>query len=362
MPLSILVVDDSALMRKRLREMLETEQDFEVHVARDGEDALKRIAEVDPDIVTLDINMPVMDGLTCLHHIMSEMPRPVIMLSSLTTQGALATFEALELGAVDFLGKPDGTVSTNIAVVREQLVQKIRYCARRNRASRLHKIESTTPRAKGTPQGNRMVGHPRGRAGTSATKVVVIGVSTGGPRALETLLPVLPADFPATVLVAQHMPASFTPSFAERLNRRCPMTVREVSGQTALQPGEVLIARGDADMVVTKRGGQLVAVSVPADSSCRWHPSVDRLAESAGNQVNPKELVAILLTGMGNDGARSMAALHRRGTPTIAESEETAVVFGMPRELIELGGASVVLPLPEVAGTLLQWVGCQVEA
>lgn len=362
MPLRVLVVDDSALMRKRLREMLEIEADFEVHVARDGQDALDRVEEVDPDIVTLDINMPVMDGLTCLHRIMAESPRPVIMLSSLTTKGALTTFEALELGAVDFVPKPDGTVSTNIAVVREHLVQKIRTCARqaRRQATRMARQCPEAPLAPAERIRERLVA--KNINGANGIKLVVVGVSTGGPRALEAMLPALPADFPVAIVIAQHMPASFTPSFAERLNRRCPMEVKEVSGQSAIHPGGVFIARGDADMLIARRGGQLVAVSVPADPNCRWHPSVDRLAASAGEHVRPEELIAVLLTGMGNDGARSMAELHRRGARTIAESEESTVVFGMPRELIELGGATEILSIDAIAGRLLDWVGYPVSA
>ncbi|WP_025323805.1 chemotaxis-specific protein-glutamate methyltransferase CheB [Deferrisoma camini] len=358
----ILVVDDSALMRKYLRQMLETQDDFEVHTARDGEDALRQIRELDPDVVTLDINMPVMDGLTCLSHIMTEFPRPVVMVSSLTEKGALATFEALELGAVDYLPKPDGTVSLRIKDLTDELVAKVRAALRAKRRPR----RKTRAREEGLPKrsvGGRASPKSSTRPSTASPAewaaaeegVVLIGVSTGGPRTLEEILPELPADFPLPVLVAQHMPGKFTRVFAERLNRQCALRVAEVGGPTPLEPGTAWIARGDADVVVSRRKGRLVALSVPADERFLWHPSVERMVRSALDHVPPERLIAVELTGMGNDGAEAMAEVHRRGGRTVAESEETAVVFGMPRELIELGGASAVLPADQIAEQLVEW-------
>ncbi len=358
----ILVVDDSALMRKYLRQMLETQDDFEVHTARDGEDALRQIRELDPDVVTLDINMPVMDGLTCLSHIMTELPRPVVMVSSLTEKGALATFEALELGAVDYLPKPDGTVSLRIKDLTDELIAKVRAALRAKRRPR-RKIKTRTGRRPAEPLGRNRVSQESATRpsmagpaeGKAVEGLVLIGVSTGGPRTLEEILPELPADFPLPVLVAQHMPGKFTRVFAERLNRQCALRVSEVGGPTPLEPGTVWIARGDADVVVSRRKDRLVALSVPADDRFLWHPSVERMVRSALDHVPPEHLIAVELTGMGNDGAEAMAEVHRRGGRTVAESEETAVVFGMPRELIELGGADAVLPADRIAEQLVEW-------
>ncbi len=355
----ILVVDDSALMRKHLRQILETQDDFEVHTARDGQDALQRIQELDPDLVTLDINMPVMDGITCLSHIMTEFPRPVVMVSSLTEKGAIATFEALELGAIDYIPKPDGTVSLHIRDITEELVAKVRAALGSRRSIRRQKRRKagSRPGKSRLHAGNRpqkpspIPGSPHG------TGLILIGVSTGGPRTLEEILPVLPADFPLPVLVAQHMPGKFTRVFAQRLDRLCPLRVREVGGPSELAPGTIWIARGDTDIVVSKRRDRLVALSVPVDDRFIWHPSVERMVRSALDHIPAEKLIAAQLTGMGHDGASAMAELHRKGGHTVAESEQTAVVFGMPRELIELGGAEVILPADRIGSQLVAWAG-----
>lgn len=357
----LLVVDDSALMRRCLRECFEGESDIEVRAARDGKDALDQIQTFDPDVVTLDINMPVMDGLTCLSHIMAETPRPVVMLSSLTDKGALATFEALELGAVDYITKPGGTVSLNLRAVFPDLIAKVRSAsqARSSRKSLAERLRAQRPQ--GGPV--RPAPRPAPKLGTAAAEasadLVLIGVSTGGPRTLEDLLVDLPADYPAPILVAQHMPARFTCVFAQRLNERCEIAVQEVVAPTALKPGLVYVARGDADVSLSMRLNKLTAVTVPADPKFAWHPSVSRMVASAISVINPKRLIAVQLTGMGDDGAREMAELHRLGGRTIAESEETAVIFGMPKELIERSGATKVLPSHRIAEQLRSWITSQ---
>jgi two-component system chemotaxis response regulator CheB len=346
--LRVLVVDDSALMRKYIREMLEEEGDIEVFTARDGQDALDQIPKVDPDVITLDINMPVMDGLTCLSHIMTEFPRPVIMVSSLTEKGALATFEALELGAVDYIPKPGGTISLSIKDIRPELIAKIRVVARsRTRWSKL-RIHRAKPE-------KITIKKARPKITRDIPGLVLIGCSTGGPGALEEILTQLPPDFPLPVLVAQHMPARFTNVFAKRLNQSCQLEVREVNRPLPLQVGEILIAQGDADVEVRRKLGRKVAVNLPMDKQLLWHPSVDRMVRSALKCLEPKDIIAVQLTGMGYDGAEAMTELHRLGGRTIAESEETAVVFGMPRELIERGGADVVLPVHKIADRLIKW-------
>ncbi|HYF88403.1 chemotaxis-specific protein-glutamate methyltransferase CheB [Azospirillum sp.] len=353
----LLIVDDSALMRRCLREIFEAEADFEVALARNGRDALEQIEGFRPDVVTLDVNMPEMDGLTCLGEIMAREPRPVVMVSSLTAEGAEVTLEALALGAVDVIQKPDGTVSLHINRIRHDLVAKVRAAAgarvRRARtlARRLREQSGRPGPAKSLP-----AREPLPPLRTATQGLILIGVSTGGPRTLEEVLPRLPAELPWPVLVAQHMPGAFTGVFAQRMNSVCALDVVEVGKPTALQPGRVYIARGDADMVVETRLGRLTAVPVPSDEAHLWHPSVARLVDSAMRQLPADRLIGVMLTGMGNDGAAAMAELRRLGGRTIAEDESTAVVFGMPADLIRRGGADAVLPCGDIATQLLRWL------
>ena len=326
---TVLVVDDSALMRKAIGSMLGEAGGFDVHLARNGQDALEQLPRVRPDVVTLDINMPVMDGLTCLAEIMKTRPCPVVMVSSLTERGALATLEALELGAVDYVEKPGGTVALNMREATDELVAKVRRAAgarnkisglsarlRRNREE-AHAL-SAAPAARTSPA--RREGASRAATGTA--DLVVIGSSTGGPALLSDLLSRLPGDFGPPVLVAQHMPRSFTGPLAQRIDLACALSVQEVTGPTAALPGHVYIARGDADMVVTRRSDGLLVRPAPASSAYRWHPSVDRLVQSALDAVDPRRVVGVLLTGMGDDGAEQMTRLAAAGGRTIAESEE----------------------------------------
>jgi two-component system chemotaxis response regulator CheB len=357
MALKVLVVDDSALMRKHLHSLL-TQAGFAVSFARNGQEAVEQVLAVAPDVVTLDINMPEMDGLTALSLIMAAKPTPVVMVSSLTTQGAMATLEALAMGAIDFVAKPGGTISLSITAVAEELVQKVKTASRarvgpRARVSRpverLRQERSAQPAP--APRAPRAPG-----VGGTDFGLILIGVSTGGPRTLEEILPALPADLPWPVLVVQHMPPSFTATFAARLDQLCALRVKELDRLEQIEPGNVYIARGGTDMVVAERMGKLVALSKPESPKHLWHPSVDVLVESAMVHVNPERLLAIQLTGMGYDGAEAMAALKKQGGRTIAESEETAVVFGMPKELIDRGGATLVLPANKVAAQIQRWL------
>jgi two-component system chemotaxis response regulator CheB len=350
-PTKLLVVDDSALMRKVLRDLFVETGRYEVQTARNGADALLQIDRFNPDVVTLDVNMPEMDGLTCLSHIMTRFPRPVVMVSSITQKGAQATVEALALGAVDFVCKPGGTVSLEIDAVASDIVAKVDAAKRarprlaRAIASAMRSgIQTTAAKVKPAPTERMIAG------------LVLIGVSTGGPRTLEEILPLLPQSFPWPVVVAQHMPAAFTGSFANRLDGLCALHVQEVAASTPLARGHVYIARGGGDVVIERVLGRIVARSVPEDNAFRWHPSVDKLVASAMTAMEPRSLVGVELTGMGDDGARAMADLLKAGGRTIAEDASTAIVFGMPGELIRLGGASKVLPSDRVAEQLRQWI------
>jgi two-component system chemotaxis response regulator CheB len=386
----VLVVDDSALMRRLLTGVL-SEAGFEVGTARNGAEAVTRLTEWRPDVVTLDINMPEMDGLTALSLMMQAQPTPVVMVSSLTAKGAQATFEALALGAVDYVAKPGGTISLHVDDIADQLIDKVRAASRarlRPRAGQGVPARGGAAPAEHTAAPSRAPARTPQRAPLRALAdhatlapverprrserveraigpsgkpegLVIIGVSTGGPRTLEDILPALPADFPWPILVAQHMPTNFTSAFARRMDSLCELSVRECDNTLPLEAGHIYIGRGGTDMVVVERLGRVAVQPRPETPGHPWHPSVDVLVRSALALMPPDRLIGVQLTGMGNDGAKEMAELHRRGGRTIAESEDTAVVFGMPAELIERGGASVVLPCHEVPRQLNHWLAAR---
>jgi two-component system chemotaxis response regulator CheB len=368
--IKLLIADDSALMRKVLEDIFLAEGDFEIRLARNGNEALELVRSFDPQVVTLDIQMPGMDGLTCLSQIMIEAPRPVVMISSLTAEGADATLEAIELGAVDFVAKPGGTVSLEIDRLRPVLVQKVRAAAnaRIRRTLRLtervrHQIRGVVPASRVPPA--PIARMPPAKGGADVLKgmngrlpgLVLIGTSTGGPAALDIVLPQLPPDFPWPVLIAQHLPASFTGAFAKRLDRECQLQVVEVDQPMPLRAGTVYIGRGDADVTVAPRASGVIAMPVPAKASYLWHPSVERMVASALENIDASRLIGVLMTGMGNDGAGAMKQLRQGGGHTIAEAESTAVVWGMPGELVKNGGAELVRPLEDIAATIIGLVG-----
>lgn len=350
--IKLLIVDDSALMRRLLNSVFQAEGDFVIQLAHNGAEAVEKNREFEPDVVTLDINMPEMDGITALSLIMAERPAPVVMVSSLTEKGALATFEAMHLGAVDYITKPGGTISLCIDEIGRELVIKVRTAAKA-------KIKGNTARGLAQRLREEREKPPQRpvslRRGLGSEGLVVIGVSTGGPRTLEDILPLLPAEFPWPVLVAQHMPPAFTRPFADRMNEMCELNVVEASQPMPVQQGMVYIGKGGADIVLSRRSGTLTVLPKPEARDFMWHPSVELLGRSALECCDPAHLVGVMLTGMGYDGAESFAEIKRRGGRTVAESEESAVVFGMPAELIKRGGASVVLTADKVAKQLITW-------
>ncbi len=354
--IKVLVVDDSALVRKLFSRVLAEDAEFQVELARNGLEALAMLHAFEPDVITLDVQMPQMDGLQCLDRIMVQRPCPVVMVSTVTDEGAEATLEALRLGAVDFVPKPTGVVSLRMHEFAPTFKEKVRAAATA-RLPASHRLRErvqfrsgsavSTPPAK--PPSRRADGLERTLTGDG---LVLVGTSTGGPPALEALLTPLPRTFSWPILVAQHIPAGFTGPLAKRLARLCALQVLEVVHPTHLEPGCVYVGRGDADLVVSRRGSRLMAMAVPSKTDYPWHPSTDRLVQSAMANLPPAQLVGVLMTGMGDDGAHAMADLHARGGATIAEAEETAVVWGMPGELVRAGGASYVLPLPRIARRL----------
>jgi two-component system chemotaxis response regulator CheB len=368
--IKILVVDDSALMRRLIGAALKSESDLQVEFARDGVEALERLKDFKPDVITLDVHMPQMDGLACLDRIMIERPAPVVMVSSLTEAGADITLEAIALGAVDFVAKPAGAISLAMDEFAPVLIEKIRSAAKARINPALRLTERVRLRVGGAPPVARR-GEPASRptlrtefpaaapssglAPAHRDSVVIVGASTGGPPALDALLAVLPADFPWPILVAQHMPASFTGPLSRRLDRLCALTVTEVTEPQPVRAGMVYIGKGDADIIVSTRGGAPIVMAAPSMAAYRWHPSVDRLVSTAMQHLAPSRLIGVLMTGMGNDGAQAMTRLRDEGGRTIAEAEETAVVWGMPGELVRAGGADIVLPLHSIPTRLLEW-------
>jgi two-component system chemotaxis response regulator CheB len=359
--IKLLIADDSALMRKLLEGVFRDEGDFDIRLARNGAEALELVKSFDPQVVTLDVQMPGMNGLECLGQIMIEAPRPVVMISSLTEEGAEATLEAIELGAVDFVAKPGGTVSLEIDRLRPIIVEKVRGAAQARIRRTLRLTERIRHQFRGAGVLPRPMRTPRSKAPSvkpiSAHGLVLIGTSTGGPAALDAVLPLLPSGFPWPIVVAQHMPASFTGALAKRLNRICELRVVEVNRPIRLEAGTIYIGRGDADVVVVQRSSGVNAMPMPAQRDYPWHPSVERMVTSALEVFEPEALLGVLMTGMGRDGADAMTELHRRGGRTIAEAESTAVVWGMPGELVKSGGAEVVLPVDEIASAIVEQVG-----
>lgn len=346
----LLIVDDSALMRRHLKQIFEAERDFDLDVARNGIEAIALARSFDPDVILLDINMPEMDGLTALSMLMAEKPRPVVMFSSLTEQGAMASLEAMALGAVDFFPKPGGTISLNIDRVRDPLVARVRAAA----SAQLRTEDACLPatrKGRSTPVTLSIAdGHTAPCEG-----LVLIGSSTGGPRTLEDVLAPLPANYPFPIVVAQHMPANFTRAFAERINNLTALSVVEANRPMPLEAGRVYIAMGGSDVCISRRAGKPYVLPRPETASYTWHPSVSLLVESALGYYPASQLIGVMLTGMGHDGAEEMAELKRRGGRTLAESKESAVIFGMPAELIRRGGAGEILHAKDIAATLIKW-------
>jgi two-component system chemotaxis response regulator CheB len=347
MPYRVLVVDDSIFMRKMISQLIEEDSRFEVvDTARNGQEAVEKAKRLTLDCITMDVEMPVMNGLAALGAIMAECPTPVIMLSSLTVEGAQETIEALTLGALDFIAKPSGTISLDLYKVKQQL-HELLFAAVHARSTILRR-----------PGARSIAPQPYAATVSSRFKhLIAIGASTGGPRALLSLLSQLPSGFPAPILIVQHMPPKFTQSLAQRLHEACQIRVVEAEDGLLVTSGTAYIAPGGWHMTLTRAetGKFLIRLS-KADTRNGHRPSVDVLFESLV-PFDSLQRHAVLLTGMGSDGAGGMQALQAAGAvSTIAESEESCVIFGMPRSAIELGSATHVLPLPAIGDQLIRAV------
>ena len=340
-PFRVLIVDDSALMRKLLTEILSSSPELEViGAAADPFIAREKIKLLQPDVLTLDVEMPRMDGLTFLEKLMRGHPMPVVMISSLTDKGAEITLKALSIGAVDFIAKPKVDVSNGTVEQADEIIAKVIA------AARIKVRGSNAPR----PRPEDLSG---AACRISAThKVVAVGASTGGTEALKELLSPLPADFPGMVIV-QHMPEAFTRQFAERLDSLCRIRVKEARDGDRILPGHALLAPGGSHMSVVRRGMEYAVHVYRGERVNRHIPSVDVLFSSCAKQLGANAL-AVLLTGMGSDGARGMLEMREAGAFTIAEDESTCVVFGMPRAAILLGAVDQALPLYRIPAALVQ--------
>jgi two-component system, chemotaxis family, protein-glutamate methylesterase/glutaminase len=347
----VLVVDDSALMRKLLTEILSADPAIDVvGTATDAMQAWQKIQALHPDAITLDVEMPKMDGLTFLEKLMRARPTPVVMISTLTERGAQTTLRALELGAVDFVAKPKIDVSQGTVHLGQQITEKVKAAAR----ARLRAAAAAVPatRVPATPKARPQVA-AHGAAHGAA--VIAIGASTGGTEALRVVLGALPPDAPGVVVV-QHMPPGYTAAFASRLDQLSRIHVSEARHGDRIEAGHAYIAPGDRHLRVGRAGPGYVLQLSDEERRNHHRPSVDVLFESVSRTVG-RQAIAAILTGMGNDGARGLLDLRFAGASTVAQDEATSLVFGMPKEAIALGAAQWVLPLDEIGPALMRLVG-----
>lgn len=348
MMIKVLIVDDSALIRKILGDVLNSDEEIKViGTARNGKEALEKIETLQPDIVTLDIEMPVMDGITTLKTIVDKHKIPVIMISSLTSKGADLTLKALNEGAVDFLPKPTNIFNMSDIEIKNQIINKIKTVFRSKYIPTKDEKETKTlekPKIKvqNLPKDFRTI--------------ITIGTSTGGPRALQNVIPQLPSDINGTVLIVQHMPPKFTKSLADRLNSISNIIVKEAEDEEVIVRGYGYIAPGDYHMTVIKDSNKL-KISLNKDPQVMGlRPTVDKLMESIAN-IESYEKVGVILTGMGSDGAKGIVKMKKAGSYTIAQDESTSVVYGMPKSAIATNCIDRIIPLNKIAEEIINKVG-----
>lgn len=350
----VLVVDDSALMRKLIPQIIERDTSIQVvGTAMDGEFALKKISELNPQVITLDLEMPRMGGMETLREITKRYHLPVIVVSAHSTDGASSTFKALSLGAFDFVAKPKEAASAHMDAIATELINKIKVAAQTkvpNGALAMTQLQTRKSPQKDT----RTAQH-------AATKIIAIGVSTGGPNAVQYVLSQLPPDFPGSIVVVQHMPEGFTEMFAHRLNESCAIEVKEAQSGDLLLAGRALICPGNRHIKVRRMPLGNIAV-LSDDHKVNGHrPSVDVLFRSVANEFGPQS-IAVLMTGMGEDGAEGMGMIKAAGGITIAQSEASCVVYGMPKAAIERGYAMRVVPLDAMANTIQAQCSAELSA
>jgi two-component system chemotaxis response regulator CheB len=351
--INVLVVDDSAFNRKALVKMLETSEAVRVvGTAIDGEDAIKQAVRLNPDVITLDIEMPRMDGFTFLRIMMRNFPTPTVVISSRGEDNIV--FKALELGAVDFIAKPTRLVSMELFDIERELLNKVITAGSAN----MDVVKSIRPEDNEIGRAvYKKIVRPEPREDFA---VVVIGASTGGPAAVQTVLSSLPPGLQAAVAVSQHMPPGFTRSFADRLNRFSHMKVREARSGDPLRPGCVLISPGGFHLTFFKKGDTIRSDLTPGSVKDKYIPSIDMLLTSAAELCGART-IGVVMTGMGDDGSGGVTSVKARGGMTIAQSEETSVIFGMPRQAISTGKVDMVVPLEEIADGIVSLCGSEYE-
>ena len=343
----VLVIDDSAYNRRVLSEIIDQSGFAKVvGIARDGEEGLKKVFDLRPDLITLDLEMPHMDGFTFLRILMKSMPTPVVVVSSLAEDRNV--FKALELGALDFVAKPDSKIST-VEQFQKDLHQKLMMTSHirmRNIQRRLS--QQSAAQLIATP-----VVKPA-EAGVRKVELIAIGASTGGPSAIQSIISRFPEDLGAGIAISQHMPPGFTRAFAERLDRISKLKVKEAEEGDVMEKGKVLVSPGGKNLLLVKQGGKVIAKIEERTETDRYVPSVDKLFKSAARVYGPR-MLAVVLTGMGSDGKEGILAVKSAGGVVIAESEKTSIVFGMPREAIETHQVDKVVNLEQISGEILQF-------
>ena len=350
---TVLVVDDSAFMRKVISDIINSDPMLQVAgTAKNGKEALLKINLHRPDVVTMDIEMPEMDGLAALETIMTNNPLPVVMLSNLTQLGARATIQALQLGAVDFIPKPSGAISLDIATISDEIIRKVKIAASAHvfpllKPSEAEPIQEQTKQISSNETGSE----------SHLDKLVVIGASTGGPKALNHIVSALPGDLDAGILIVQHMPAGFTKSLAERLNINSNIRVKEAEDGEFIIAGNAYVAPGDYHMRVYRQklplGDRMVIKLSQEEPRAGHRPSINEMLYSVAEQFKGS-VVGVILTGMGNDGTAALQSMQARGAHIIVEHQSTCVVYGMPKSAVESGHVNEILPLQEISSAIVR--------
>ncbi|MFZ5594653.1 MAG: protein-glutamate methylesterase/protein-glutamine glutaminase [Pseudomonadota bacterium] len=355
MTIRVLVVDDSGFFRRRVTAILSQDSHIQViGTAVNGAEAVEKVAQLKPDVVTMDIEMPVMDGITAVRRIMASYPTPVLMFSSLTTEGAQATLDALDAGAVDFLPKKFEDISLNREEANRLLCARIRAIGARGASSFQPVRRQPVPVPGAKDKGIENKSTPSTASGIPRPfphKLVVIGTSTGGPVALQQVLTNLPSDFPVPLLLVQHMPATFTPAFAQRLDKLCSITIKEAKDGDPLLPGVALLAPGGKQMMLDRHGGQARVRIQDSEPGQNYKPCVDVTFASAAKHF-AGQVLAVILTGMGADGREGSRLLKQGGSTIWAQDEQSCVVYGMPMAVAEAGLADRVLSLSDIGASL----------
>jgi two-component system chemotaxis response regulator CheB len=351
--IKVLVVDDSAFVRRSLTAIMEKAKDIQiVATASNGEEAIAKAKQHDPDVITMDVEMPKMNGLQALERIMKEHPCPVIMISSLTSEGADVTLRALELGALDFTPKLNSSALSDMARLESELPAKLKALARRKVFMRLKFKNALGGTAVTTSSSGAAMQGPVSRAGAGPFDLVAIGVSTGGPPAVQKVLSGLPGNFPVPILIAQHMPATFTGPFAARLDGLCALTVKEAEPAERVKAGHVYICPGGKHLRLENRGGTLTAVVTEEPKEALYKPSANVLMETVGLVLGRRAL-CVMLTGMGNDGLEGAKVLKAKGGRAIAQNEASCVVYGMPKAIVDANLADEIVDINDMAATIL---------